>query len=81
MVCQDTSSLVHQTQISTFQQKQSNLLQIGMSQLEGPEQAGMTGEVLCCTSLKELKMKEEARPTRVAWQAMQMHPHCLLSPT
>jgi hypothetical protein len=37
---------------------------LGMSQQEGP--SGTPGEVLCCASLREVKISEDARPTRIA---------------
>lgn len=67
MVCQDTSSPFHQTRISTsgtIQQKQSGYQQIGKNQWEQPEQARMPGEFLCHASLKEVKIRKEARPMK-----------------
>lgn len=85
-----SSSLLHsptpqQTLTSSgniIQQKPLGHHQIELARVSGSDQdqPGMPGEVLCCVSLNDSKLKEYSKPTKKEL-AMQMSCHCPLSPT
>ena len=51
-----------------------------MSQQEAPGSPGTLGEVLCCASLNEVTIHEDAESKKVVKLGMQASHHCLLSP-